>query len=42
MPRRVEGSSKIQFIKKGKDSSSKEMRKDIEAGKIFRECIKMT
>ena len=41
MPRRVEGSSKRKFIKKGKDSSSTERCKCIEARKKARECIKM-
>ena len=40
--RRVEGSSKRKFIKKGKDSSRTEMCKCIEARKKSRECIKMT
>ena len=41
MPRREEGSSKRKFIKKGKDSSSTERCKCIEARKKSRECIKM-
>ena len=42
MPRRVEDSSKRKFIKKGKDSSSTERCKCIEARKKSREYIKMT
>ena len=42
MPRGIQDSSRREFIKKGKDSSSIEMCKYIEAGKISRECIKMT
>ena len=42
MPRRVEGSSKRKFIKKGKDSLSTERCKCIKARKKSRERIKMT
>ena len=42
MARGIQDSSKREFIEKGKDSSSIEMYKHIEAGKISRECIKMT
>ena len=41
MPRRVEGSSKREFIKKGKNSSSTKRCKCIEAMKKFREQTKM-
>ena len=42
MPRGIQDSSKREFIKKGKNSSSTEMCKCIEARKKSRECIKMT
>ena len=40
MPRGIQDSSRREFIKKGKDSSSMEMCKRIKARKIYRECIK--
>ena len=42
MPRGIQNSSKREFVKKGKDSSTIEMCKRIEARKKSRECIKMT
>ena len=42
MPRGVQDSSKRDFIKKMKDSSSTERCKYIEAKKKSRKCIKMT
>ena len=41
MPRGIQGSSKREFIEKGKDSSSTERCKCIETRKKSRECIKM-
>ena len=42
MPRGIQNSSRREFIKKGKDSSSMEMCKRIKARKMYKECIKMT
>ena len=42
IPKGIQGSSKREFIEKGKDSSSIEICKHIEARKKSRECIKMT
>ena len=42
MPKGIQDSSRREFIKKEKDSSSTERCKCIEARKKSRECIKMT
>ena len=42
IPRGIQGSSKREFIEKGKNSSSIEKCKCTEATKNSRECIKMT
>ena len=42
MPKGIQDSSRREFIKKEKDSSSMEMCKRIKARKMYREYIKMT